>query len=119
MSDNSKEDLIEKINELTKENIQLKSQLQIANEKESMQKLTVEKIKQIQSEYEASYLSSISDYKSREANMKNQYFQYQSMLENQYKQSEKRLTDQIAQLKKINQKTISVHQISRLLTYQQ
>ena len=44
MSDNSKEDLIEKINELTKENIQLKSQLQIANEKESMQKLTVEKI---------------------------------------------------------------------------
>ena len=40
--------LIEKINELTKENIQLKSQLQIANEKESMQKLTVEKIKQIQ-----------------------------------------------------------------------
>lgn len=101
MSDNSKEELIEKIKELTKENIQLKSQLQIANEKESMQKLTVEKIKQIQSEYEASYLSSISDYKSREANMKNQYFQYQSMLENQYKQSEKRLTDQIAQLKQI------------------
>lgn len=101
MSDNSKEELIEKIKELTKENIQLKSKLQIANEKESMQKLTVEKIKQIQSEYEASYLSSISDYKSREANMKNQYFQYQSMLENQYKQSEKRLTDQIAQLKQI------------------
>ena len=101
MSENSKEELIEKIKELTKENIQLKSQLQIANEKESMQKLTVEKIKQIQSEYEASYLSSISDYKSREANMKNQYFQYQSMLENQYKQSEKRLTDQIAQLKQI------------------
>ena len=69
------EELEQKIAQLTKENRSLKAQLQIEIEKESLHQLTLAKIKQIHSEYESSYLSSLSDYKSREANLKNQYFQ--------------------------------------------
>ena len=113
-SNESIEELQAKVQQLTKENRSLKAQLQIEIEKESLHQLTLAKIKQIHSEYETSYLSSISDYKSREANLKNQYFQYQTMLENQFNQSEKRLNEQIIQLKgTIKSKDETIAQITK------
>ena len=61
---NKKIILLEKrINSLLEENELLKSQLKILLEKENKRQETLNKIKQIQNEYELNYMDSINDYK--------------------------------------------------------
>ena len=61
---NEKIILLEKrINSLLEENELLKSQLKILLEKENKSQETLNKIKQIQNEYELNYMDSINDYK--------------------------------------------------------
>jgi hypothetical protein len=61
---NEKIILLEKrINSLLEENELLKSQLKILFEKENKHQETLNKIKQIQNEYELNYMDSINDYK--------------------------------------------------------
>ena len=61
---NEKIILLEKrINSLLEENELLKSQLKILLEKENKRQETLNKIKQIQNEYELNYMDSINDYK--------------------------------------------------------
>ena len=61
---NEKIILLEKrINYLLEENELLKSQLKILLEKENKRQETLNKIKQIQNEYELNYMNSINDYK--------------------------------------------------------
>ena len=61
---NEKIILLEKrINYLLEENELLKSQLKILLEKENKRQETLNKIKQIQNEYELNYMDSINDYK--------------------------------------------------------
>lgn len=99
---NEKIILLEKrINSLLEENDSLKSQLKILSEQENKRKETLNKIKQIQNEYELSYMDSINDYKKRENDLKMQYNNFQNILEQQYKQNELLLINEINKLKEI------------------
>jgi len=80
--------LEKKINSLLEENKSLKSQLKILLEQENKRQETINKIKQIQNEYELSYMDSINDYKKRENDLKMQYNNFQNILEQQYKKNE-------------------------------
>lgn len=79
----------------------LKEQLKLSKEQEYQTQQTLNKIKQIHKDFETSYLTVISEYKTIEENLKNQYFSYQTTLENQFNQSEKRLNDYISHLKSV------------------
>jgi chromosome segregation ATPase len=89
------------ISELKNEIAALKEQIKLSKEQETQSQQTLNKIKQIHKEFETSYLTAISEYKTIEENLKKQYFSYQSILENQFNQSEKRLNDQISHLKSV------------------
>ena len=78
----------------------LKYQLQTSLKKESMYQLNLEKIKKIHSEYEESYLKSLSDYKNRENTLKNQYINFKNLLDKQNKENENRLYDELSLIKK-------------------
>jgi chromosome segregation ATPase len=89
------------ISALKNEIAALKEQIKLSKEQETQSQQTLNKIKQIHKEFETSYLTAISEYKTIEENLKKQYFSYQSILENQFNQSEKRLNDQISHLKSV------------------
>ena len=78
----------------------LKYQLQTSLKKESMYQLNLEKIKKIHSEYEESYLKSLSDYKNRENTLKTQYINFKNLLDKQNKENENRLYDELSLIKK-------------------
>ena len=84
---------------LQNENISLKNQIQIYQEKEKSYQSSIYQIKKIQNEYESSYQQSINDYKKHEEEIKQKYFEYQKILENQNEENEKRLSDEIISLK--------------------
>ena len=84
---------------LQNENISLKNQIQLYQEKEKSYQTSISQIKKIQNEYESSYQQSINDYKKHEEEIKNKYFEYQKVLENQNEENEKRLIDEIILLK--------------------
>jgi uncharacterized protein YbaP (TraB family) len=83
------------ISELKNEIAALKEQIKLSKEQETQSQQTLNKIKQIHKEFETSYLTAISEYKTIEENLKKQYFSYQSILENQFNQSEKRLNERM------------------------
>ena len=84
---------------LQNENISLKNQIQLYQEKEKSYQSSISQIKKIQNEYESSYQQSINDYKKHEEEIKQKYFEYQKILENQNEENEKRLADEIILLK--------------------
>ena len=84
---------------LQNENLSLKNQIQLYQEKEKSYQSSISQIKKIQNEYESSYQQSINDYKKHEEEIKQKYFEYQKILENQNEENEKRLADEIILLK--------------------
>ena len=102
------------ISALKNEIAALKEQIKLSKEQETQSQQTLNKIKQIHKEFETSYLTATSEYKTIEENLKKQYFSYQSILENQFNQSEKRLNDQISHLKSVlKTKTDSITQLTK------
>ena len=93
------EELKQNLEKLEKENISLKSQIQLLKEKENSYQSSISRVKQIQSEYESSYNESINDYKKHIEEIKKKYLEFQKLLEKQSEENEKRLCDEIFLLK--------------------
>ena len=87
------------IESLQNENISLKNQIQLYQEKEKSYQSSILQIKKIQNEYELSYQQSINDYKKHEEEIKKKYLDYQKIMESQNEESEKRLLEEILLLK--------------------
>ena len=87
------------IESLQNENISLKNQIQLYQEKEKSYQSSILQIKKIQNEYELSYQQSINDYKKHEEEIKKKYLDYQKIMESQNEESEKRLSEEILLLK--------------------
>lgn len=96
----SNEELTQKIHKLQSENEALRNQLQVAIDKEKLFQSTISKIKQIQNDYESSYMESMKDYKLREEDMKKKFEDYQKILEMNSEENEKRLNEEIESLQK-------------------
>ena len=79
---------------LEKENISLKNQIKLLEEKESSYQKSLVKIKQTQSEFEASYKKALLDYNKEQEELKNKYLEYQSILEKQNKKKKKSYVDE-------------------------
>ena len=88
-------DMKTNIESLQNENISLKNQIQLYQEKEKSYQSSILQIKKIQNEYELSYQQSINDYKKHEEEIKKKYLDYQKIMEIQNEESEKRLSEEI------------------------
>ena len=98
-NDISLDELYDKLNNLQKENISLKSQINFYIEKENLNKKSIERIKKIQNEIENNYSNSLLDLKNREKNIKNNYNKFKEILEKNLDENEKRLMNEINILK--------------------
>jgi len=92
-------DMKKNIESLQNENISLKNQIQLYQEKEKSYQSSILQIKKIQNEYELSYQQSINDYKKHEEEIKKKYLDYHKIMEIQNEESEKRLSEEILLLK--------------------
>ena len=111
--DESEVQLTHKIEKLSKENRELKNNILSLSETEQNLQATISNIQQLHTEYQNSYNTLLSELRTKEKNLKNQFETYQSILEKKYSQNEQRLNDEIAQLKediKSNRKTCQIFQ---------
>lgn len=97
--DESEVQLTHKIEKLSKENRELKNNILSLSETEQNLQATISNIQQLHTEYQNSYNTLLSELRTKEKNLKNQFETYQSILEKKYSQNEQRLNDEIAQLK--------------------
>lgn len=99
IKDQKQEQLNLNLKELQEENQKLKYELTIFQSKESLHKNTMERVKQIQDDYEKAYQETYNDFKQRESKIKEQYQQYSSKLQFESTQKEARLIEQINSIK--------------------
>lgn len=92
--------LVEQLTKFKEENKKLQYQLNLQSAKESLHNTTMEKIKQIQEEFDKAYQRIYCESKERENEIKEQYNRYSIQLQSDYQQKESVYQIQIDLLKK-------------------